>query len=198
MSFKKVYIYTTIIIIIAIILLLLNYFVYDRHKLLKSFYEKPSWIDSEFQKRIYSVQKDKRYAPYIQRLKDIDLAQFAFSQKYGYNTSDYDTLISFIKYDSLPIVKIKGERPDTLSYEQALELKFMYYDTSYIAVSDTLFIKGFNPDSLKYYPNSKGILLKSKPNIITSFRKIEGKLVIGFSSKNEKGIYFKPEHFVFP
>jgi len=197
MSFKKVYIYSTIIIVI--ILLLLNYFVYDRHKHLKSFYKEPSWIDSEFQKRIYSVQKDKRYAPYIQRLKDIDLAQNAFSLKYGYNTSDYDTLINFIKYDSLPIVKIKGERPDTLSYEQALELKFMYYDTSYIAVSDTLFIKGFNPDSLKFYPNSKGVLLKLKPNEFNSFRKnIERRLMIGFYSKNEKGIYCKHEYYIFP
>jgi|GEM_PF-5319683 len=196
MGIKKGYIYSTIIIVV--LLLLLSYLVFDRHVRPKKFYKEPNWVDSEFQKRIYSVQKDKRYAPYIQRLKDIDLALNAFSQKYGYNTHDYDTLINFIKYDSLPIVKIKGVLPDTLSVEQALELKILYYDTSYIAVSDTLFIKGFNPDSLKFYPNSKGILLKLGPNKITGFRKIERRLMLGFKSKNEKGIYNTHEYYVIP
>jgi len=177
----------------------LNYYVFDRYKPLKSFYNEPSsWVDGEFQKRIYSVQKDKRYAPYIQRLKDIDLALYAFSQKYGYYTNDYDTLINFIKYDSLPIVKIKGVLPDSLSVEQAFEFRFLYYDTSYIAVSDTIFIKGFNPASLKFYPYSKGILLKLGPDEITGFRNIERRLMLGFRSKNEKGIYYTHEYYVIP
>lgn len=50
----------------------------------------------EFQKL-----KDQRYSRIIQRLKDIRTAQESYKNLYGRYTGSFDTLIYFVKHDSL-------------------------------------------------------------------------------------------------
>jgi hypothetical protein len=45
--------------------------------------------------------KDARYQATIEKLKDIRKAQLAYKDVYGRFTGSWDTLINFIKYDSV-------------------------------------------------------------------------------------------------
>ncbi len=99
----------------------------------------------------------------IQGLKDIRKVQTAFKERYGRYTPSYDTLMDFLRNDSLSFVKMEGMRPDTLTEKEALERGIIQRDTLYAPVLDSLFNpndKGnfkkedrayrFSPDSLPY------------------------------------------------
>jgi hypothetical protein len=124
----------------------------------------------------FQKERDKRYAKIIERLKDIRTAEIAFFDKYGRYTASFDTLIAFIKNDSLPIVKAIGTVPDTLTEEEAVKLKIVYRDTIYVPVKDTLFKKNFIPDSLKYVPFGKGIIFDLKAGEIVTGSKVKVKV----------------------
>lgn len=104
----------------------------------------------------FHEERDKRYAQIIERLKNIRTAELSFYDKYGRYTASFDSLINFIKYDSMPIVKAIGTVPDTLTEEQAVKMKLVSRDTINIAIKDTLFPKNFIPDSLRFVPFSGG------------------------------------------
>lgn len=99
----------------------------------------------------------------IQGLKDIRKVQTAFKERYGHYTPSYDTLLNFLKGDSISFVKMEGTRPDTLTEKEALERGIIQRDTLFTPVLDSLFdmsVKGkpgkkdrvyrFEPDSLPY------------------------------------------------
>ena len=65
---------------------------------------------------------DFRKSAVIQDLKDIRTAQIAFKDKYKVYANDFNSLISFVKSDSLAVVKAIGEVPDSLSEEQVLQI----------------------------------------------------------------------------
>lgn len=101
----------------------------------------------------FEKEKTKRYAKVIDRLKDIRNAQIAFKDVYGRYTGDFDTLISFLKNDSLPVVRAIGNVPDTMTEKQALELKLIIRDTIRIPVRDTLCVVYNYPiDSIRFVP----------------------------------------------
>lgn len=100
----------------------------------------------------FEKEKTKRYAKVIDRLKDIRTAQIAFKDVYGRYTGDFDTLISFLKNDSLPVVRAIGNVPDTMTEKQALELKLIIRDTIRIPVLDTLFGSKYPVDSIRIVP----------------------------------------------
>ena len=56
--------------------------------------------------------KKQRYDRVSQRLKDIRTAQDAYKSIYGTYTSSFDTLINFIKYDSVKVVRSIGSLSD--------------------------------------------------------------------------------------
>lgn len=59
----------------------------------------------------------------IQRLKDIRKAQIAFNREHGQYTDNFDTLLHFLKYGELSLVKRLGALPDSVpSEEMAREL----------------------------------------------------------------------------
>jgi len=124
----------------------------------------------------FQEERDKRYAKIIQRLKDIRTAEFGFYEKYGRYTANFDSLIQFIKMDSMPIVKAIGTVPDTLTEEQAIKMKLVYRDTINIAIKDTLFPKGFIADSIKYVPFSNGLIFKLQAGEIVTGSKIKVKV----------------------
>ena len=60
----------------------------------------------------FKVIKEQRYARIADRLKDIRTAQEAYKGVYGKYTGSFDTLINFIKYDSVKVVRSIGSLSD--------------------------------------------------------------------------------------
>ncbi len=124
----------------------------------------------------FQQERDKRYAKIIESLKNIRTAQLAYFDKYGSYSANFDSLIHFIKNDSMPIVKAIGTVPDTLTEEEAVKLKIVYRDTIYIPIKDTLFQKNFIADSLKYIPYGKGIIFDLQAGEIVTGSKVKVKV----------------------
>lgn len=147
-------------VVLVVVIVMLSYLIYDSIR-------KPIRFQQE---------RDRIYAKIIERLKQIRTAQLAFFDKYGYYTANFDSLINFVKYDSLPIVKAIGTVPDTLTEEQALKMKIISRDTINIAVKDTLFPKNFIPDSMKFVPFSGGLVFKMQAGEILTGSKVKVKV----------------------
>lgn len=132
---------TIIQILLAIVALGLVYFIY-----------KGIQDPIEFEKA-----KNKRYEATIERLKEIRKAQIAYKDVYGHFTGSWDTLINFVKYDSLRNVRKIGELTDSmieagLTERRAMREGLIIRDTIRESVLETLFGKSFNPENLKYIP----------------------------------------------
>ncbi len=104
----------------------------------------------------FEKAKKVRYDATIQRLKDIRTAEIAYLAVNGKFTGDFDTLINFIKNDSIPVVKAIGSVPDTLTEEKALEMGIISRDTIRVSTLDSLYDPGFAPDSLRFVPFTNG------------------------------------------
>lgn len=112
----------------------------------------------------FGKEKDRRYIVVVQRLKDIRTAQIAYKAVKGKYASDFDSLFTFIKYDSLPVIKAIGTVPDTLTEEEALKRGLVQRDTSFVSAKDSVFstfylkerANAFVVDSLAYIPFSGG------------------------------------------
>jgi len=131
---------TVINIILFIAIVVLSYFLYES-------IAEPIRFDKA---------KEVRYKATIQRLKDIRTAEVAYLAVNGKFTGDFDTLINFIKHDSIPVVKAIGSVPDSLTEEQALKMGIISRDTIRVSTLDSLYDPGFTPDSLRYVPFTNG------------------------------------------
>jgi len=128
---------------LAIVILILAYFTYET-------IAKPIRFQQE---------KKVRYAAIIKRLKDIRKAEITYRGKYDAYTGSFDTLVNFLKYDSLPLIKMIGQIPDELldsiTTKQAVEMGIIVRDTFYIPVHDSI-LQTINVDSLPYIPYTNG------------------------------------------
>lgn len=93
-----------------------------------------------------------RSADVVVRIKDIRSAERAYKRVYGKFTGDFDTLINFVKNDSMVFEIAMGSLDDSAAFAQgrvkAQKVK--------IAVKDTIFGKRvFNYDDLAYIPHSQ-------------------------------------------
>ncbi len=128
----------------------------------------------------FEEQKDIRDKAVIARLIDIRKAQNEYRALHNQQfTNNFDTLIDFVKNQKLPFVFKQGELTDKQLEEGLTEKKAMRIiekaqktgnysevkkqglenfkrDTFWVAVLDTVFPKGFNPDSLRYVPYGNG------------------------------------------
>lgn len=109
------------------------------------------------------------------RLIDIRKAQVEFRNLNGAYTASFDTLIDFVKNGKLPFVKKEGSLTDAqlengMTEKKAIKmiekakktgnwsevkkngLENFSRDTIWVAVTDTIFKKGFNADSLRFVP----------------------------------------------
>lgn len=107
----------------------------------------------------FNKEKDRREASIKQRLIDIRSAEVLFRSKYGKYTGSFDTLINFIKYDSLPVVFRKGALTDEMvkegiSEREAIKRKLIVRDTSYVAITDSVFKISYPIDSIRFVPFS--------------------------------------------
>lgn len=75
----------------------------------------------------------------IQGLKDIRTVELAYKQTNGGFTGDLRVLQGFLKEGRMSVVKAIGQKPDTLTEEEALALKLIVRDTVLISPLDTLF-----------------------------------------------------------
>lgn len=109
-----------------VVLLIAAYFVYQDY----------SSVDAEIR---YARKKDKINKEVISRLKDVRTAEIAYRTKYGRYTGSIDTLVNFVKYDSLPEIRAVGEKPDSLTEAEALELGIISRDTFFVSVAEVKF-----------------------------------------------------------
>ena len=87
----------------------------------------------------FQEETDFRKSAVIQDLKDIRTAQIAFKDKYRVYASDFNSLLSFVKNDSLAVVKAIGETPDSLTEDQALLAGIISRDTVFVPVYQTIY-----------------------------------------------------------
>ncbi len=105
--------------------------------------------------------KTQRYEKIIDQLKDIRKAQGAYKEVNGKYTGSFDTLISFIKTDSMPLIKSIGSLTDEqveagMTEKEAVKKGFITRDTIKISALDTIFGKEYAIENLKYVPFTKG------------------------------------------
>ncbi len=140
----------------------------------------------------FQKEKDLRYEATIQRLKDIRTAQIAYKSEYGKFTASFDTLINFVKTDSMKLVKAEGSLSDELlaqGWTEAIAVQegLIKRDTIRIAIKDTLFKRAdFNPDLLWKVPYTEndsfqmntGNLSVSKLNVNVFEAKVHNNILL--------------------
>jgi len=105
----------------------------------------------------FEKEKAIRYAATIERLKDIRKAEVAFKDVYGRFTGSWDTLINFVKKDSIKLVRKIGTITDSMleagiTERKALQMKLIVRDTIRESVMTSVFGDGYDIDKLKYIP----------------------------------------------
>ena len=91
----------------------------------------------------FQEETNYRKSAVIQDLKDIRTAQIAFKDKYRVYAGDFNSLLSFVKNDSLAVVKAIGETPDSLTEDQALLAGIISRDTIFVSVYQTIYNKDY-------------------------------------------------------
>lgn len=105
--------------------------------------------------------KNQRYDRIIEQLKDIRKAEGAYKGVNGKYTGSFDTLINFIKTDSMPLIKSIGSLTDEqveagMTEKEAVKKGFITRDTVMIAALDTVFGKEYTVENLRFVPYTKG------------------------------------------
>lgn len=112
----------------------------------------------------FQKKKDTRERAAVTELIKIRTAQVAFKKENGYYTNSYDTLIDFVKNDSITEIKRSGFIPDTVylnagnvradAEKKAIEMGVLSVDTIRVSTQDSLF-KDYNIDKLGKVPFNK-------------------------------------------
>jgi hypothetical protein len=105
--------------------------------------------------------KDHRYDKIIEQLKDIRKAEGAYKDVNGKYTGSFDTLISFIKTDSMPLIKSIGSLTDEqveagMTEKEAVIKGFITRDTIMISALNTVFGEEYPIENLRFVPYTKG------------------------------------------
>lgn len=96
-------------------------------------------VKSPVNQILFEKAFNERKTDVIQKLVDIRSAQVAFKEKNKVYAGDFNTLIDFVKNDSIAIIKAIGEVPDSLTEDQALKLGLISRDSAYISVYESVF-----------------------------------------------------------
>ena len=113
------------------------------------------WLYSLFNTPLeFERMRKEREAKVVERLKDIRTAQRAYRNKYLKFTPSFDSLIAFVKYDSLTFEHAIGSADDSLAVAQGR----VSVEKFQVAVKDT--IQFISPEvlqdvnNLRYIPGS--------------------------------------------
>ena len=133
---------TALNIVFAIIIVVLAYFL----------------VESIMKPIRFNKEKDRRETAIKERLIDIRTAQEAYKSVKGSYTGSFDTLITFLKTDSLPLVYKLGSLTDEMiaagitTEKEAVKKGLISRDTTYVPVRDSIFDKGYPIDQLRFIP----------------------------------------------
>lgn len=105
----------------------------------------------------FEKEKKARYEAAISRLKDIRKAELAYKDVNGKFTGNWDSLISFVKKGTLPLVRKIGMLTDSMieagwTEKKALKEGKIIRDTVRISVLDSIFNKNYNIDDINKVP----------------------------------------------
>ena len=134
-------------IVLTIIIIVLIYFLYE----------------SIMEPIRFKKEREFRESAIKEKLIDIRTAQEAFKSVKGYYTGSFDTLITFLKTDSLPLVFKIGSLTDEMiasgitTEREAVRKGLISRDTSYIPVRDSVFKEGYPIDQLRFVPGLENI-----------------------------------------
>lgn len=109
----------------------------------------------------FEKEKDARYEDVVERLKDIRKAQLAYKDVHEKFSGDWDSLISFVKFDSVPKIRKIGMLTDSmieagLDERAAMEKGLIIRDTIKASVLEETFGKEYPIDKISTIPNSGG------------------------------------------
>lgn len=139
-------------------------------------------------KKEYELRRNK----VVERLIDIRSAQSAFRSMNQKFTGSFDSLIYFIRHDSLPLVRMEGVLSDSMliagmTEKMALQMGIIKRDTIRISVQDSLFSrKPWMADSIKYVPFSGGKVFEMGAGTINT---ASGVKVPVFEAKTHNNVY---------
>ena len=129
---------------LAIIAIFIGYLIWDS-------------IDSKI---ILTESVEMRNSAVQERLTNIADAQIEYKKLKGTYAATFDDLINFLENDSVILVKMEGEVPDSLLGKEslALEMGIIVRDTTKIPVREQLFKENFAAivDSMAYIPYGAG------------------------------------------
>ena len=150
-------------------------------------------VDSVNQPIRFNKAKQERKDAVVSKLVDIRTAQVAFKNKYGHFTASFDSLITFVKLDSLPMVNRQGALTDSmieagLTEQKAIKLGIIIRDTSYVSVKTELFGADYPIDSLPLVPFSSKDTFVMESGIVTTASSVEVKV---FEASVKNDIYLR-------
>jgi len=100
----------------------------------------------------FQEETNFRKSAVVQDLKDIRTAQIAFKDKYRVYAGDFNSLLSFVKNDSLAVVKAIGETPDSLTESEALTAGIISRDTVFVPAYQSIFNQDYLDTRDKRFP----------------------------------------------
>lgn len=109
----------------------------------------------------FEKERKEKYEDVIAKLKDIRTAQVAYKDVYEKFSGDWDSLINFVKYDSIPQIRKIGMLTDSmieagLTEKTAMKKGLIIRDTIKVSVLEKEFGLDYPIDELKVIPNSGG------------------------------------------
>lgn len=114
-------------------------------------------IDSPLEQVRFDKERSLREEAIIQNLMDIRTAQVKYKEVYGSYTAGIDTLINFVKTDSLPNILKEGFLTDSMveagmTEEKAVALGIIIRDTTYVSALSVMFGDDYPIDDLAKVP----------------------------------------------
>ena len=150
-------------------------------------------IDSPLEQVRFEKEKQLREDAVVQNLVDIRTAQVKYKEKYGNFTAGFDTLINFVKNDSLPNVLKEGYLTDSMleagmTEEKAIKLGIIIRDTTFVPALAEIFGANYPIDDLAKVPYTESDLFAMGATILKTASGVPIKV---FEAKVPYEIYMK-------
>jgi len=100
----------------------------------------------------FMKEKQHRYAEVIQNLKDLREIELAYKKQNSVFCGNMDTLMNFLRYDTVITMIKDGEVPDGMTEAQALDSGIIVRDTVPVAAFDIAFNENYLASRDKKYP----------------------------------------------
>ena len=132
------------------------YLLGETNDLLNIFF-KDNFQNKNSTKSEFHTEKERRYSVTKQRLKEIYEAELAYKKANDKFTENWDSLITFLKEDSLPYIPKTGLLADSminagLNEEKAVKQGLINNDTISISQYNYLFGPNYPVDQIRYVP----------------------------------------------